>query len=116
MDKNSARAALRRNRFTTRFPEAIGAIGCSAIKITADLVGGIGWIGVAARIVVDGTIAAAGGVTIAVDVLTVVVGAMAGAITNPYILLFSSNFSKTQYSKDVVYKPVSQAGFLVVTY
>ena len=49
---------------------------------------------------------------IAVDVLTVVVAAMAGATTNLHFLLFSSIFSKTQYSTDVVHK----AGFLVVTY
>jgi hypothetical protein len=87
MDKNSVRAVLRRNRFTTRFPEAIGSIGCSAIRIVADLVGGIGRIGAVARIVVGGMIAAAVVVVVADGtimeyVLTIVVGAMAGATTD----------------------------------
>ena len=104
MDKNSARAALRRNRFTTRFPEAIGSIGCSAIRIVADLGGGIGAV---ARIVVDGMIAAVAvaevGGTIMEYVLTIVAGAMAeGAAANPHILLFSFISSKTQYSTGVV--------------
>ena len=41
--------------------------------------------------------------TIAVDDL-IVVAAMAGATTNSDIFLFSSIFSKTQYSTDVVSK------------
>ena len=41
--------------------------------------------------------------------------AVADATTNPDVLLFSSIFSKPQYSTDVVYKACGQACFLVLT-
>lgn len=69
--------------------EDLSAIGCSATRITAGLLEGIGWIGAAARIAVGGTIAG--------DVLTVVVAAMAGATTDSHILLFHFLKNPVQY-------------------
>ena len=45
----------------------------------------------------------------------IVAVAMAGRTTNSDVLLFSSIFSKTQYSAGVVYTACGQAGFLVLT-
>lgn len=86
MDKNSARGASPRNPFAIKSPEASEAISYSVTRTGADLAGGIGRIGLVARIVVGGTIApavvaAAAGTTMEF-VLTIVVGAMAGATTD----------------------------------